>query len=117
VPVVIDPQRLRQAVDGLLDNAVRITPRGRPVVLACAVAGSTAVLAVRDGGPGLTDDDLAVAFDRGALHERYRGRRQVGTGVGLALVDRLVTRQGGTVSAGHAPEGGAAFTVRLGLAS
>ena len=72
-----------------------------------------AVLQVRDGGPGLTDEDLAVAFDRGALHDLYKGVRQVGTGLGLALVARLVQRLGGSVSAGHAPEGGAAFTVRL----
>ena len=71
------------------------------------------MIAVRDGGPGLTEEDLPVAFDRSVLYERYRGVRQVGTGVGLALVGALVGRLGGTVAAGHAPEGGAAFTVRL----
>ena len=44
---------------------------------------------MRDGGPGLTDEDLAVAFERSALYERYRGVRPVGTGLGLAIVDRL----------------------------
>ena len=113
VPVRADPQRLRQAVDGLLDNALRVTPDGGRIVLDLTVLGRVATLSVRDTGPGLTDDDLGVAFDRGALHERYRGRRHVGTGLGLALVDRLVSRQGGTVSAGHAPEGGASFAISL----
>jgi two-component system sensor histidine kinase BaeS len=113
VPVIADPQRLRQAVDGLLDNALRVTPTGGRIVLDLTVDGQIATLAVRDTGPGLTDDDLSVAFDRGALHERYRGRRHVGTGLGLALVDRLVSRQGGTVSAAHAPEGGASFVITL----
>jgi two-component system sensor histidine kinase BaeS len=113
VRVLADPQRLRQAVDGLLDNALRVTPPGGRIVLDLSVALETATVAVRDSGPGLTDDDLTVAFDRGALHERYRGRRHVGTGLGLALVDRLVSRQGGTVSAGHAPEGGACFAISL----
>ena len=72
-----------------------------------------AILEVRDGGPGFTDDDLAVVFERGALYERYKGVRKVGTGMGLALAARLVRRLGGTIEAGHAPEGGARFTVRL----
>jgi two-component system, OmpR family, sensor kinase len=71
------------------------------------------VAEVRDGGPGLSDADLAVAFDRSALYERYRGVRRVGTGLGLAIVHGLVIRIGGTIEAGHAPEGGARFTIRL----
>jgi len=71
------------------------------------------LLEVRDGEPGLTDADLAVAFERSALHDRYRGTRRVGTGVGLALVAGLVARLGGQVLAGHAPEGGASFAVHL----
>ena len=114
--VDVDPGRLRQAVDGLLDNALRATPAGQPVVLSTQRTDSDVVLEVRDGGPGLDDSDLPVAFDRGALNERYRGRREVGTRLGLALVDRLVRRQGGTVTAGHAAEGGACFTITLPLA-
>lgn len=68
---------------------------------------------VRDGGPGLTDDDLPVAFDSGVLRDRYEGSRAGGSGIGLALVERLVRRMGGQVVAGHAPEGGAAFTATL----
>jgi len=71
------------------------------------------LLEVRDGGPGLTDADLAVAFERSVLYERYRGVRRVGTGLGLAIVDGLTRRLGGTVSAGHSAEAGASFTVRL----
>jgi signal transduction histidine kinase len=110
-----DPARLRQALDGLLENALRVTPSGAPIMLV-ALAGSgplPVVLEVRDGGPGLSDSDLAVAFDRSALYERYRGVRRVGTGLGLAIVHGLVSRLGGTVEAGHAAEGGARFTIRL----
>jgi two-component system sensor histidine kinase BaeS len=74
------------------------------------------VLQVRDGGPGLRPEDLPVAFERSVLYQRYRGVRQVGTGVGLALVHGLTTRLGGSASAGRAAEGGACFTVRLPLA-
>ncbi len=117
-PVVVfaDAQRLRQALDGLLENALRVTPQGAPMVVATRVEPpGVAVLEVRDGGPGLTDDDLPVAFERSALYERYRGVRQVGTGLGLAIVHRIVQRLGGSVEAGHAAEGGARFTIRMPL--
>lgn len=111
--VATDPTRLRQVIDGLAENALRVTPAGRPIVLAARAEGGTAVVEVRDGGPGLTDDDLRVAFDRSVLYERYRGVRRVGTGVGLALVHGLTRRLGGTVTAGRAPEGGSRFAVYL----
>ena len=117
-PIVVfaDAQRLRQALDGLLENALRVTPQGAPIVVATHTEpGGVAVLEVRDGGPGLSDDDLTVAFERSALYERYRGIRQVGTGLGLAIVHRIVERLGGTVEAGHALEGGARFTIRMPL--
>jgi two-component system sensor histidine kinase BaeS len=110
---VTDPARLRQALDGLFDNALRVTPAGAPIVLSARAEPGGVVVEVRDGGPGLTDADLAVAFDQGALYERYRGVRRVGTGLGLAIVHGLVQRLGATIEAGHAAEGGARFTVRL----
>jgi len=113
-----DPARLRQVLDGLLENALRVTPAGAPIVLAVRAeqagdGGRLVVAEVRDGGPGLTEDDLTVAFERSALYERYRGLRQVGTGLGLAIVAGLVARLGAAIEAGRAPEGGARFTVRL----
>jgi two-component system sensor histidine kinase BaeS len=113
VPVRTDPGRVRQVLDGLVENALRVVPRGAPVVLAVTSTPTDGVLEIRDGGPGLTDDDLAIAFDRGALHGRYKGVRGVGSGLGLALSYRLVVRLGGRIEAGHALEGGARFTVRL----
>jgi two-component system, OmpR family, sensor kinase len=113
--VTTDPTRVRQILDGLAENALRVTPPGRPLVFALRTDPDGVSLEVRDGGPGLTDDDVAVAFERSALHDRYRGERRVGTGIGLALVDGLTRRLGGRAAAGHAPEGGAAFTIRLPL--
>jgi signal transduction histidine kinase len=110
-----DPSRVRQIVDGLFENALRVTPPGAPIVLSVRAEAKPQMvtLEVRDGGPGLADADLAVAFERSVLYERYRGIRQVGTGLGLAIVDGLTRRLGGSVEAGHSDEGGARFTVRL----
>jgi two-component system, OmpR family, sensor kinase len=118
VPVVADPRRLRQVLDGLAENAVRVTPTGAPLVFAVHAEAGGGVVQVRDGGPGLAAEDYAVAFRRGALHDRYRGQRPVGAGgVGLALVHGLVTRMGGSVRADPAPEGGVCFTVCLAVAA
>ncbi len=93
-PVVVrtDPGRVRQIVDGLADNALRATPAGAMMVIALRVEPGSAVLEVRDGGPGLNPEDLAVAFEKSVLTERYRGQRPGGTGIGLALVRGLVVR-------------------------
>lgn len=115
-----DAGRIRQVMDGLLENALRVVPPGAPVVLAVGMPSGPsyarapyAVVEVRDGGPGLTDADLAVAFERGALHDRYKGTRKVGSGIGLALAARLMSRLGGLIEAGHAAEGGVRMVVRL----
>ena len=69
---------------------------------------------VHDGGPGLSDEDPKVAFERGLLRARYRDIRPVGTGLGLSIAARLVERLGGTTSAANDPAaGGAVFTVTL----
>ena len=114
-PVTIrtDPIRVRQIIDNLAENALRVSPPDSVMVLAVRQEGQWAVVEVRDSGPGLTLDDVSVAFEPGVLHERYRGVRPVGTGLGLALVGRLAVGLGGSAEAGVAPEGGARFTVRL----
>lgn len=108
-----DAVRVRQIIDGLAENALRVLEPGGALVLALRVEADAATVQVRDSGPGLTDTDVEVAFEPSALHDRYRGSRRVGAGVGLALIDGLTRLLGGTAHAGHAPEGGAAFTVRL----
>ncbi|MFF6979262.1 sensor histidine kinase [Streptomyces sp. NPDC008343] len=112
--ITTDGFRVRQLLDGLAENALRVTPAGKPIVLALRADGPGALLEVRDGGPGLTGDDIEVAFVRGALTDRYRGVRPVGSGLGLAIAHRLTGRLGGTITAQQgAPEGGAWFAVRL----
>ncbi len=108
-----DATRLRQIIDNLSENALRVTPSGAPIVLAIRREPGTVVIEVRDGGPGLTADDMVVAFQPAALFTKYKGVRKVGSGVGLALVGTLAQRLGGVAEAGSAPEGGARFAVRL----
>ncbi|MEI6405480.1 MAG: HAMP domain-containing sensor histidine kinase [Actinomycetes bacterium] len=109
--VTTDPIRVRQIIDNLAENALRVTPSAAPIVFTLR---EPAIIEVRDGGPGLMPDDINVAFEPGALYERYRGVRKVGTGFGLAIVGRLSSRLGAVATAGVAPEGGAAFTIDFG---
>jgi two-component system sensor histidine kinase BaeS len=113
VPLESDPRRLRQIVDGLVENALRVSPEGSSIRLAGWADAAGVSIEVKDGGPGLTAEDAADAFERGVLHERYRDSRPVGTGLGLSIAARLVSRLGGRIRAGTAVAGGAVFTVTL----
>lgn len=104
--VTTDAERLRQVLDGLVENALRA---GGSIELRAA----DAAIHVLDDGPGLAPDDLATAFDRGVLRARYRDVRPVGTGLGLSIASRLVARLGGTLTVANRAEGGAVFTVTL----
>jgi two-component system, OmpR family, sensor kinase len=108
-----DPRRLRQIVDGLVENALRVSPEGSSIRIAGWSDASGVAIEVKDGGPGLTAEDAAQAFERGVLRERYRDSRPVGTGLGLSIAARLVARLGGNIRAGTAVTGGAVFTVTL----
>lgn len=107
-----DPDRLRQALSALVDNALRhVRTQGRVLIRTSASASSVTV-EVEDDGPGLGDhpDRLFERFYRSdAPPERTAGH----AGLGLAIVRALVEAHGGHVSARDRPEGGASFRVDL----
>jgi signal transduction histidine kinase len=113
----VDPGRLRQVLDNLLDNATRSSPAGRPVLVAARpLSGGWVEVAVVDRGPGIAAEDLPRAFDRGYLWSRYRGTRTVGSGLGLAIVKALCDAMGAEIRAesGHDhSRGGTAFRLAL----
>jgi len=110
----VDPGRLRQVLDNLLDNATRSSPAGQPVVvMARPLPDGRVEAAVVDRGPGIAAEDLPRAFDRGYLWSRYRGTRTVGSGLGLAIVKALCDAMGVAVRAEQAPGGGTVFRLVL----
>lgn len=113
LPMEGDAERIRQLLDGLIENAARVTPVGGRITVRAHGRDRWMSMAVEDSGPGLTAADAAVAFERGRLHSKYEAVRPVGTGLGLSISSRLAERMGGTIEAGNAESGGAAFTVRL----
>ena len=67
VAVRTDPIRVRQIIDNLAENALRVSPPDSVIVLAVRSEGPWGVVEVRDSGPGLTADDVASRFDVGRL--------------------------------------------------
>jgi signal transduction histidine kinase len=109
-----DPDRVRQVVDNLLDNATRHSPAGTQVQVAAAVLPNGSVcLEVRDQGSGFPAAFLPLAFERFQRADAGRPRASGGTGLGLAIVAAIVRAHGGQVTAANDPSGGAVVSVEL----
>ena len=109
----IDPDRIRQAIDNLLDNALRFAPRGSVIVLAARAIGADLDLEVRDEGPGFPAAFLPHAFERFRRPDTGRSRDDGGAGLGLAIVRAIAAAHGGAASARNAPGGGAVVELHL----
>jgi two-component system OmpR family sensor kinase len=103
----LDPTRVRQAIDNLLDNAVRhCVTNGRVTITATAAAGTVSIT-VQDSGPGFSDAALAAAFQP----FNRTDNRSSGAGLGLALARAIAEAHGGRADARNVPAGGAAVTL------
>ena len=108
VPVLADPQRIGQALDNLLQNAVRWSPTTGTVDVTVTATGAQAAVAVADEGPGIAPGVLPRLFE-----PFVRGEGSGGLGLGLAIVQAVAQSHGGAVTAVNRPEGGARFQVTL----
>jgi two-component system sensor histidine kinase BaeS len=107
--------RLEQALQNLAANALRHMPDGGTLALSAAPQNGTVVLSVRDTGPGIAPEHLPHIFDRFYKVDGSRAGSTIpsGSGLGLSIVQAIVTRHGGEVTASNAPGGGAEFTIVL----
>jgi signal transduction histidine kinase len=113
-----DQNRLEQALQNLVANAVRHTPRGGAVTVTVRAAGPSVVFAVEDTGPGIPPDQLSRVFERFYKVDESRTGTETpsGSGLGLSIVQAIAVRHGGTVHAMNAP-GGARFEIVLPIAA
>jgi signal transduction histidine kinase len=114
--VMADHDRLWEAIDNLVSNAIKYTPPGGKVEITVAARGKQARVTVRDSGPGLSREDLARVFGR---YQRLSAKPTAGessTGLGLSIVKRIIDLHGGQVAAESAgPNKGATFSMSLPL--
>jgi two-component system, OmpR family, sensor kinase len=114
VQIQVDPMRVRQALDNLLDNAIRFGPEaGGLIRVDATVSSEVATVRMENAGPGFGDDLLPRAFEA-----FVRGENDVashsGAGLGLAIVQAVTWAHGGRVIAENVP-GGARVTMTLAL--
>jgi signal transduction histidine kinase len=108
--VSADASRLRQVLENLLSNALKVQPEGEPLLIELATSDASAVVSVVDRGPGLSPEIIPHLFERFAA-----GAESVGLGLGLYLAHGITVAHGGTLEVDSRPGHGARFMIRLPL--
>ena len=113
--ITLDVRRVRQVLINLLNNAVKFTPNGGQVTLEVhsSQADRTISFKVKDTGIGIAKEDISKLFQPFVQIDSSLNRQYSGTGLGLALVRRIVEMHGGTVSVQSELGKGSEFTVFL----
>ena len=116
IAVPCDHERMREAVDNLVSNAVKYSPPGGGIAVDVRVQAAEVVITVTDSGPGLLPEDFPRLFGR---FQRLSARPTGGensTGLGLFIAKRIVDLHGGRIEVvSPAPGGGCAFIIAIGL--
>ncbi len=112
IRLVADQDLLLHLILNLLDNAVKYTPSGGTIDVACRAEAGYAELTVSDPGPGVPAEHLPHVFDRFYRVDKARAQADGGAGLGLSICRWIAEAHGGTISAESRGEG-AIFTVRL----
>jgi two-component system phosphate regulon sensor histidine kinase PhoR len=109
-----DPERIRQVLSNLVDNAIKYgSDDGSTVVAAGRLPNGFIELSVRDDGPGLKPEAQKRMFERFYRVDKARSREQGGTGLGLSIVKHVVQAHGGEVRVVSAPDQGTTFLFTL----
>jgi signal transduction histidine kinase len=105
-----EPAGLRALVGNLVDNGLRYTPAGGAVEVSVSRSGDALLLVVSDTGPGLTEEQRKLVFQR---FYRVPGSPGEGSGLGLAITSAVVQRHAGSIELMPSESGGLRVEVRL----
>jgi signal transduction histidine kinase len=111
--VSVDPDRMAQVIDNLLNNALQYTPENGRILLSASGSAGGVQLRVQDSGPGLTAAELAHVFDRFYRGDGSRQRQEGNSGLGLAIARSIVVAHNGRIWAESQPGAGATFVIEL----
>ncbi|TME61994.1 MAG: HAMP domain-containing histidine kinase [Chloroflexi bacterium] len=115
--VEADPERLRTAIEHLLNNALRFSPPGSTVHLTVSGRDARARVTVKDQGVGLARSHLGVLFKKYGRVEIPENRERIGVGLGLYVARLIAEAHGGTITASSVGLGlGSTFVLELPLA-
>jgi two-component system phosphate regulon sensor histidine kinase PhoR len=96
-PVLVDPLKITQVLENLLDNALKYTPKGSAIDVSATMREGKVEVCVKDTGPGIPEADLPHIFERFYRVDKGRSREKGGTGLGLSIVKHIVQLHGGQV--------------------
>ncbi len=95
--LLIDPLKVTQVLENLLDNALKYTPKGSRIEVSAQLRDQEVEVCIRDNGPGIPADDLPHIFERFYRVDKGRSRDKGGTGLGLSIVKHIIQLHGGRV--------------------
>ena len=104
-------QMMRHVWDNLISNAVKFSPQGGIVKLRLTQKARKLIFTIEDQGHGLSEEAQKHIFDK--FYQEDSSHKQEGSGLGLALVKRILTIEKGQITAENIPDGGCRFTVTL----
>lgn len=108
-PITGDPERLKQVLCNVLDNAAKHGGSGKRITVSMEQEGEYYAVRVRDYGPGIPEAELPYVKQK-----FYKGSSKArGSGIGLAVCDEIIHRHEGTFDIGNAQGGGCVVTIRL----
>ncbi len=112
-PYILDPLKITQVFENLLDNALKYTPAGSKIEILLKDDPDALELHIKDNGPGIPEADLPHIFERFYRVDKGRSRENGGTGLGLSIVKHIVQLHGGKVRCDSRLGEGACFTFTL----
>jgi signal transduction histidine kinase len=113
-----DPDRLREAVDNLVSNAIKYSPAGAKIELSLSGDDTVTAIRVKDHGPGLSEDDISRLFGRFQRLSAKPTGGESSTGLGLSIAKRIAELHGGSIEAESPGLGkGSTFTIRIPMTS